>query len=55
MTGKGELWYTKGEREGERERDRHSHRTGCTGPDPTNFWEAIMGPTQNCAKYVYYK
>ena len=23
---------------------RHSHRTGCTGPDPTNFWDSNMGP-----------
>ena len=31
---------------------RRSHLTGCTGPDPTNFWKSIMGPTQYCvAKY----
>ena len=31
---------------------RRSHRTGCTGPDPTNFWESNMGPAQICvAKY----
>ena len=31
---------------------RRHHRTGCTGPDPTNFWESDMGPAQNCvAKY----
>ena len=31
---------------------RHSHRTGCTGLDPTSFWDSIMGSAQNCvAKY----
>ena len=31
---------------------RRSHRMGCMGPDPTNFWESNMGPAQNCvAKY----
>ena len=31
---------------------RRSHRTGSTGPDPTNFWEPNMGPAQNfVAKY----
>ena len=24
-----------------------SHRMGCTGPDPTNFWDFNMGPAQN--------
>ena len=23
---------------------RHSHRTGCTCPDPTNFWDSNIGP-----------
>ena len=33
-------------------RHRRSHRTGCTGPDPTNFWDSNMGPPQNfVAKY----
>ena len=33
-------------------RHRRSHRTGCTGPDPTNFWDSNMGPAQNfVAKY----
>ena len=26
---------------------RSSHRTGCTGPDPTNFWDSNMRPAQN--------
>ena len=28
---------------------RRSHHTGCTGPNPTNFWESNMGPAQYCA------
>ena len=33
---------------------RRSHRTGCTGPDPTNFWDSNMGPAQNfVAKYGF--
>ena len=33
---------------------RRSHRTGCTGPDPTNFLESNIGPAQNCvAKYLF--
>ena len=25
---------------------KRSHRTGCTGPDPTNFWESNMYVTR---------
>ena len=33
---------------------RRSHRTGCTGPDPTNFWDSNMGPSQNfVSKYWF--
>ena len=33
---------------------RRSHRTGCTGQDPTNFWDSNMGPPQNfVAKYWF--
>ena len=33
---------------------RRSHRTGCPGPDPTNFWDSDMGPPQNfVAKYWF--
>ena len=33
---------------------RRSHRTDCTGLDPTNFWESNMGSAQNCAsKYKF--
>ena len=31
---------------------RRSHRTGCTGPDPTNFWESNMGPAQYCVASI---
>ena len=33
---------------------RRSHRTGCTDPDPTNFWESNMEPAQNyVAKFQF--
>ena len=35
---------------------RRSHRIGCPGPDPTNFWESTMGPAQNfgCNVLIHY-
>ena len=31
---------------------RRSHRTGFTGPDPTNFWDSNMGPPKFCSKVL---
>ena len=28
--------------------NKRRHRIGCTGPDPTNFWESNMGAAQYC-------
>ena len=36
------------------ENHRRSHRTSCTGPDPTNFWESNMWPAQNCEVLILF-